>query len=492
MNLTQLPDIANQLDSMGLHREANVLDAVLEKYAGALAYREKPFLARVAQILLVLEKTEPGSVVKGSDLVFPLSKTPIAGLTRQKGLEKVQAELEAFTQWLSSNLQHRYKGTQYENSYRDFIDAVSALSRTISTIFISSTEKQSIAEAIKAVNKTRQMFGRLIVYSRTAAKESTFEKIADLLLSLERAIQERDGTMVTQLLVNLRQSIPQETSKNADIFQALMEAYEKGDIPFVGVQALDREVKEDPEEYGLAPETLIERHDLANYEKDRKDRKENAGKLVERVHHLENRWNELAYNIQTAGVKVGEQLAAMDMENVTEPVRQYMSKPKPPPWNLNLREWGKYRSIFRKYEFVLDDVDLLSQAYEMWANSGWAQVYDFPTFLNAGQAGGDERLHKFMTDIGQQLSFIYNEAKWKYEKLEKEENDIGDKRKAKDEEYKGAVNQVLWRVWHREYIDKLIQIVHYSLAPETRGEVSTKQAFDKTLREFQKLLNYRL
>lgn len=492
-HLAQLPALANHLDSMGLHREADILDSVLKKHAGALAYKEKPFLSRIAKILMILEKTEPGNVVKAADMVFPLSKTPLTGLTRQKGLEKVQAELEAFVQWLTANLQHRYKGTKFENSYRDFIEEVAALSRTISTIFLSSTEKQSITEAIKAVNKTRQMLGRLIVYARSAHEEdSTFEKLAELLLNLERAIQERNGDLVNRTLRDFEQSIPKNTSENAELFQAMTEAYEKGDIPFVGVQALDREVKDDPEEYGLAPEIVIERHDLASYEKDRRDRKETAGKLVERVHHLENRWSELQYNIQSAGQRVEEQLSETDIEDVTEPVRQYMKKPTPPPWNLTPRDWSKYRSIFRKYEFVLEDVDLLSMAYEMWSNTAWNQSYDFPTFLNAGQPGGQEALTVFMQNITQQLEFIYQEARWKYERLEKEEVEAREQRKEKDIEYDRATDRVLWRMWHREYVEKLIQMVRYSLAPETRGEVSTQQAFDKTLREFHKLLNYRL
>jgi broad specificity phosphatase PhoE len=96
-----------------------------------------------------------------------------------------------------------------------------------------------------------------------------------------------------------------------------------------------------------------------------------------------------------------------------------------------------------------------------------------------------QRIDQDLRNIAQSTR---EEADLYYDLFLKADEDLRNMNEAYEDSYKES----LWNLWHREYVAKLSQIIRYFLAPETRGGESSAQAFNRVLRKFQEVLNFRL
>lgn len=511
---------------MGLYKEADILDAVIEKTAAALSLKEKPFLAKIAKIMLVIEKIKPGATIRETELVFPLSKLPVKGMTRQHALETVKKEMDTFGAFLTSNLQKKYRGTAYEMSYGDFLADVQDLTKMIDVTFTSKSERQNIREALNAIDRVRNMLKRLAMLARTEAyKGSSFEQGVQVLHALERAILGNDEEARIDNIKALQRLFPEEGRPEDTAIVDV--ARKQKEIPAVGITAVRDLFQEEMDEFGVDEDLVTTREDLIGKINRLTEEVKTSDHLLQYLYTLRDRWDEfksaVAQDIplgaheqykerlhtptpqppaevpQQVSQEEGEegewgewgppqQASATKLRQLTAAGSKKLKLDRPsmlPP----RERWQQYENPWRRAEFIGRDIDLFVDYLNTWEASG--RALPFVTHMY----GRPDRGEAYVRDkniIEERLTKETGMAERKHEKRRSEKERYEEMKRPLDQAYEAGERRALWSMWRREYIVKLLQVVQHALAPELRSDIATEQAFDKVLREFHRLLNYRL
>ena len=536
MNLTQLPAIADQLDSMGLHREAEILDRVLEKQAQLLSYKEKPFLAKLARIMLALKGIEANEIIEGKDLKFPTTGTTLVGMTKQKALTEIHKHLDAFIeQFLVPNLEKRYGGTEYEHEYRRFVEGVHSLSQMVQSVFSSRTEQQNIREAVTAIEQVRKMLGRLIVYSRTRGSEG--EDLAEQLLKqglnilndMEMDVQQINEAAAKKGLKKFEQLLP-KINPPAHVYGRVAEAYEKNAIPaFAQVKQIQGRTEEI-----MGDVDVLELRQAKALKTDTEKKVRDREILGRKADVLNQQYVELK-----AEIEVNEKIPDQAPTPTPEPQEQQIPEESPqsytdwgemrkrmpggitPPSQLKQPEQSEqseqyqssgnyvlpanyehYKNVANRVDAVDRDVRVLSSWFEKYkeeqrVSEKFRQTMSFSAYLQASKPGSQKGVvfnmaPRALSIIERNIKDLNAELNDQLQQFQKERDAYSGELERLTDSFQEAQTSAVWELWHEHYVARLAQTVQYALAPETRGTKTSGQAFQKILSEFHKLLNYEL
>jgi len=215
-----LVDIANQLDQLGLHQEANMIDRFLEKRAGLLSYHEKPFLAHLAEILLKIRKYQPEQQVT-EDMSLPGSQKSLYGLTRTKIEHLVKEALRRFIEtYAKPKLQSKYVGTDLADKYSEFIGLMERTLASLEHSFRGPEDTQRRAKEMgRVVERLRSGLDRL---QKGTAEDNplvreTHDEAQRQLDRLELAIRNRDMATIEQVQGWFAKAFPAQFSKQIPI-----------------------------------------------------------------------------------------------------------------------------------------------------------------------------------------------------------------------------------------------------------------------------------
>jgi len=488
----ELSSLADQIDSLGLHREADMLDKILEKQAQVLSYKEKPFLARLAKVMLVLRKYKPGEAIK-EDLIFPITNTRLYGMTPQQAMNESQKILKVFIdQFLLPNFDKKYKGTKYEIEYRKFIDEVHSLYQTLQGAFPGKTEQQNIREALLTIDQTKRALGRLIVFVRTQQEvqeinEGREEEKAILegglyaLDVLGAALRQRDFNGVRAALKEIREAFPRKVSDTNPLFRVVNTAFEQGELSgFVSGKDIERETQD-----RLDLETNIELEQVEDqFSKLQEDFKRKTS-LARMVDNLKRRAEMLKKEIIQHEFDLAPTAKAKPF---LDAIRQQPGTYVVPTSHEHYRG-NKYR----KYEVVeaaLSNLETWLERYRQVPDL--SQVIPFSIYLSKG---ANRKMAVEATDI------IYRDVMDLTQDLERDINFIDNSKDVVNREYQKLQYEktrvqsfVIWDMWHQQFIVRLIQTINFTLTPEVEdeGKETSSQAFNKVLSDFNKVLNYPL
>lgn len=179
MNLQQVTNFANQLDAVGLRNEANAVDRFLQIHAGLLSYEDKPFVAKLAKILLELRSYGLQQKVQ-EDLTLPGSSRSLIGLTKSQVLDLTAKTLERFiNDRVKEKYRNRYVGTRHEQAYREYINALEQTLRALGNTHLGPKDIQRRQREIGgSIAKLRSAIDRLSVFRREPipGQEEQYEK----------------------------------------------------------------------------------------------------------------------------------------------------------------------------------------------------------------------------------------------------------------------------------------------------------------------------
>ena len=486
-------DIANQLDSVKLHKEANILDSVLERQAQLLAFKEKPFIAQLAQIMLVLKKYGAGDIVR-EDLTFPVSGLRLSGMTRQQAVEEVIKHLKTFAeQFLVPNFEKRYRGTKYERDYHQFINEVYILAQMLKGVFTSRTEQQAAREALTAVEQVKKVIGRLIVYERTqeqvqtqtqpgeqAESEELLMGALKILSDLGLAIQRGDTEEILRNIEGFQEIFPRGLSSESAIFKIVADAFSKGALPFVRPKEIDERIEDKMDD---SQQTELQR--AKSQSSDLKKEIESKYDLFHRLDILEERFNQLKVEIEK------REFSAQRTENYDE----YMKRIKVVPGIYIVpKSYEHYRNKYRRYEAVVNDISALEGYLGKYnEHPEYEGVVPFSDFLTKGSTEGRTAAKRAseitkinLADLKREVQLDIDTAEHAWTKINSESLIPLQIERQK------LYNEIVWKLWHEQFVIKLVETLRYVMSPETRGEETTVQAFNRVLSEFNRLLNYQL
>jgi len=483
-----LLEVADMLDCLGLRKEADALDRILQKRADALAYKEKPFLAQLAKIMLALRQYRSGEVIT-DDLTFPITGLRLMGLSRQAAIEEVQKHLKAFVeQFLLPNLDRAYKGTKAETGYRKFISESFNLLQMLQGIFSVRSEQQSIREGVSAVEQVKKMVGHLMVYVRSEGQlgksvdpqvEAILQEALQILGNIEIAVRQLNESEVKKSVEQLLVIFPREIDSDSPIYDLVVKAFKKGDvIPFVRQNVVEEEAKERLDiaqevelNQGLAQEKKFETELVR-----KRDLERHALELEERARD--------------------DQAEAAKYEFPTRPIDTFKEfeanlKKMPNTYLMPERKVSQYKNKYRRYEVISGDLSNLEKWLVRYKeNSEVNQVVSFSNFLS--KMVDNKKAKQAFDIINLNIADLKDEVERDIRATEKALFAVQRDLFPLKQEWNNTKNHVIWDLWHEQYIVKMIQVLNYVLAPETRGEETSVQAFNKVLSKFNELLNYKV
>lgn len=489
-DLQSLTSIADELDSAGMHAEAGMLDKVLQKTAILLELKEKPFLAKLANIMLVLANQRPGTLIRGTQLAFPSSGKRLVGLTREEALDEVRRHLEAFIeQYLMPTFEAKYVNTRHEEGYRTFIENVRGLALLMESLFSGKTSKERVRDGLSALNQTRKMFNMLLVNQRVQKKtrpdfpDATNELTEglDVLTELQIAVQKLDERATKTYTRKLQAICPSDLDDQSDLFQLVYLSYPTA-IPFIQQGVIEREVEE-----RLSEDQLIVLRDVIRDIKKNEKVQKSLYDVYERLGTTQKRF---------------DTVKAQAESEQQQSVARIQSKPKMPAKEFRRRRRTMPEEIFREprlYGYIRPSIRLDAIERDVEALEEWLQSYQnhqantwltFSQFLSRGS--DPRRLDKITKKIQTNMANLERIMTTKIRTVRQELDSDSKKRWSLMQEKNQVEARVTWDMWHHEYIDKLVEMLNLVLTPEISLEGTSIRAFKRTLREFQDLLSYRL
>jgi len=481
-----LLDVADMLDSLGLYREADVLDRILRKRADALAYKEKPFLAQLAKIMLTLRKYKSGEVIS-EDLTFPITGTRLMGLSRQAAIEDIQKHLKAFIeQFLLPNLDRTYKGTKGETGYRKFITEVINLSQMLQGIFSTRSEQQGIREGLSAVEQVKRMVGRLVVHVRSqkqlgkdidTAIEPILQDALQVLGNIEVAIRQLNESEVKKLVEQLLSIFPRKVEFGLPIYRLVVGAFKKGDvIPFVRQNIVEEEARE---RLDIAQEVELTegRAQRKKFETElirKRDVERHTEELIERAQRLQA--DAAQYEFPTVMIPTFKEF---ELQIKREPSTYLMPE-----------KVSHIQNKRRRYELIMGQMSTLETWLDRYKKrSDINQTTSFSNYLS--KMVNPKAAAQAFTIINMNITDLKDEVERDIRATERALDAVERDLFPLTQEWHRTKDQVIWDLWHEQYMVKMIQVLNYVLTPETRGEETSAQAFNKVLSKFNELLNYR-
>jgi len=482
MNITELLHIADELDFLGLQREANTIDKLIEKKAQLLALKEKPMIAQLVKIVMVLEKFKPSDLIKGVDISFPISGTPLFGMTRQRAIEELQKHFNAYIeQYLIPTLNTRYKGTKYETRYRSFIEEVQELSRSLSGLLPAHTEQQSVREALTAIEQVKRTLGKLAVHAKIREEgrsssnvdiEKTIRQGVKVLSDIEGAIKRFNEDDVEEGIKKLKALFPRSLSPKSSFYSLLCKAYTDGLLPFVGTKEVEEQTID-----RMAPDVVSALEKSLAQQKFLVTELTKRQALYDRIESLEERFDVIVKNIHQVDIQTNSPLTRAEYSALESPGK--------PPDIYN------YRNMDRKFNQIEGDINIL----ERWVNNYTQdailkQRISFGMYISKGT--DEKRTQKFIDNNQRNITDLKGEIESDIDRIAggvKQTQDV----QLQHSGYRSSTrDSVIWEEWYDRSISRLIQTLHYTLTPGVRGDETTEQAFDRILKTFQGLLNYDL
>ena len=497
MKFEGLISIADKIDALGFHKEAELLDKILEKRADVLSYKEKPFMARLAKILLVLRNYESGQLIK-EDLTFPISNTRITGMSRRQVVEEVQKHLETFiNQYLLPNFDKKYKGTRLETRYRDFVSQAYNLLQTMRGIYSARSEQQGIREAINAVEHTKRIVGKLIVFARShdfadetfpTGAEDLLGEIYRLFNDLEMSIKQNNKTETDKNLQKIWDTFPLSVNPDGLLFLIIHRAYTDGILPF-SQEETERSTL-DLLDSKTRDELLQSKSDLEKYEKEINS----FNRLRQRIYDLETRTNKLeqetlSYENITPSIPATQQELGEQLQQYLTYVKKMPGTFMPPKGFEHYKKTpsAKY-SRCKALEGEVSNLEIWFEKYKEEKDGQLCKTIPFSTYLSKGV--DSKAATKALTMIKRNVDDLKREVEKDLVALERTYNKAKQDNAKVESEHEKKQNQVIWEKFHREYVTKMVQTVLYALSPETKGEETSKQALNRVLSEFDKVLSY--
>lgn len=213
----ELVDIANQLDQLGLHQEANLIDDFLQKRAGILSLRERPFLAALAQVLLKIKKYEPEQQVTEA-ISLPGSQKSLYGLTKSRIQHLVAETLRRFIEaYAKPKLEKQYAGTEVADKYGKFISIMEKTLSALEHTFRGPADLQRRAKEIgRVVDRLRSSLDRLLAAQVRSSPlvVKTHDEAQKQLDALELALHNRDIEGIEKVRKWFTKTFPAEHNDN--------------------------------------------------------------------------------------------------------------------------------------------------------------------------------------------------------------------------------------------------------------------------------------
>lgn len=489
INTNELASIADELDSAGMTTEADVLDKILTRSAQLLRLKEKPFLSRLAEIMLVLMKQAPGALIKGSNLTFPGSQKRLVGLTREEAVQEVRQHLEAFiSQYLLPIFEQKYVNTQYEEEYRQFIDEVRGLAILIEHFFTGKTGRERIQQGLSAIGQTRKMLNTLLVNQRIRRRTDPdypdasreLEAGLDILTELQVAVQRLNQTAASKYTKQLRKVFPDDLEEYSPLYELLYKLYPEH-IPFIQQGVVKQEVVE----------RLDEEHirELAKVEESIKENRKEFDYVNETWADLDEshkRWQQVKQSAE-AVQQESEGRVTKKFKNEKELRRRRKTLPVE---RFEEPKMYEYIHPTRRLEAINRDIHAVQEWMDSYSTHDARTWLTFSQFLSRGM--DRNRLKKITKKIEANLTGLEQTLSSQSKSLEAKLNDAIKKRVFLKPVYDDTKNRVIWELWHYEFIDKLIEMVNVTLTPEISEEGTSGKAFKRVLREFRDLLDYEL
>jgi hypothetical protein len=192
---------------------------------------------------------------------------------------------------------------------------------------------------------------------------------------------------------------------------------------------------------------------------------------------LEGRFDIIVKNIRQVDIQTKSPLTRAEYNALESPGK--------PPDIYN------YRNMDRKFNQIEGDINILERWINNYTqNTVLKQRISFGMYISKGL--DEKRAQKFIDSNQRNITDLKGEIESDIDRIA---GGVSQTQNAQLQ-YSGYKNShrdsVIWEEWHNRVISRLIQMLHYTLTPEVRGDESTEQAFDRILKTFQGLLNYDL
>jgi hypothetical protein len=487
MNSTlEVLNIANQLDAIGLYTEADILDRFLQKRAQELMYREKPFFAQLAEIILSVKNSEETIKEK---LSLPLSDKSITGLSKKEALEEVIDHAEVYIDSFMKLRLEKMVDTSYEENYRHFAGlALNAVS-TLKDI-LTSGHKTGTRETIRQIQHTQTMINRLSFYGRDKAQNpkdlEDLQKIQSqaysLLEMLKNAVQIGDLPRVKEISAQLEQIFPMQPDTQSMLYKAIGTAATDV-LSSEDQRSINQKIFDQLQEGEETWEESLHAEILESNIKDLKGKLEKLRVDESNTSALSDEFKELVTQIKEHQKMLkrpspltdeGKELARSEREtSKISPTYQFKSH--------------QQKSRTRIYNLTREEVRILHEWFQDYLNSD-AAVKGTTFAIYLGRKPSD--LNELFSTIDRNIDSIRRS-------LEYDINHIGDRLKQSQGDlgtYKIQIeeirNEYLWKVWRDRFLKKMLDVVQVSLQPQ-EGE-KQEMLFDTALSRLRQLLDYGL
>ena len=517
MKFEGLIKVADKIDALGFHEEANLLDRIMLKRADLLGLREKPALARLAKILLIVRKYNSGERAR-EEARLPMTGVPIIGMTKQEVVSGVQKNLiEIINQIMVPIFEDEYRGTKFEKGYRIFINKTMEVNKMLQGLFATQSEQQSISKALDALSTSKKAFQDMLVSIRSRdlseedvppeTSEAMEEEILEMMEALSDvgiSIKEHDTEQAYRKMKKFEDSIPQEANPDSPLFMLVFRMFqEKALAPFrqviekvenqvnskIDSREIERleEIKENlpgVKKNYMSDKNILRRIDLLHknlltLEKDIKQKSE-IPKVVETVETDQSEW--------AAGIKRKE----LGEFNANEA----FIKALPSQYTLPTGGMGYAESAtHERYNRLEAEVNNLQNWFASYLAAKGGSISTTHSFSNYMSKKTNPNIAQEALDILKEGIVMFRKNMQSSSQSKKKEIDEQEVESNIINEKKDIIrNQVVWGIWYRDYITSMANTVFLYLSPETSsgsGESFT-QSYNNVLRAFNGLLSYEL
>jgi len=183
----KLIEVADQLDTLGMYKEAAKIDHFL-KYADILSEFERPLLMKMARMWVIINKSQ-GKITtpEAKDYEF-LDGTPLRGMTIEDALVKYKKQGEVIVKRFTYNYDRKWIDTVFAKSYETFLELVKNLFSAISD---DSDESVTMKEVNRMCSKTNNAFRQLHINAHKAENfdEQREKEMVDIRTHVDKTIR---------------------------------------------------------------------------------------------------------------------------------------------------------------------------------------------------------------------------------------------------------------------------------------------------------------
>jgi len=489
MNSTssEILNVADQLDAIGLHTEADILDRFLQRQAQGLAHREKPFFAQLAEVVLAAKNSQ--DIIK-EKLALPLSNKSVAGLSKEQALEEVVDHGEAYIERFMGPRLEKMVDTPHEEEYRHFGKLAQSAIGTLKEI-LNTGKRASVREITRQIQHTQAIVNRLSFYGRDRAQTSKdledLQKIQfhvnSLLEALKDAVQTGDASKVGEISAQLEQIFPEQPDAQSMLYKAVgtaaTDTLGSEDKKKIEQKIFDQlNEGEDTWEESLQAEILDTNiRDLKNkLEKLRVD-ESNIGALSIEFNRLvtEIKEHQKALKRPSSMSEEGKELAKYERETLKSPIA------------YQFKNWQQ-KSRTRIYNLTREEVRMLHEWFQDYLHS--EQVTKGTTFaVYLGKKPND--LIEIFDIITRNIKSVERSLGYDIEHVSNRLKQSRDEFNLHSLQVDQIRNEHLWSVWRDQFIKKMLDVVQVSLQPQEEGG-RRDMLFNTALRQFRQLLDYKL